>query len=1348
MRQFWAISASLILFASLFLGCHKTAKKDDGDAQAVAPVDPNVKVVPPVIVKGGPKKKDSDAPSKPAVVDFSKQEKYETALANALMALAEQKYNDALASFETARSIQDNEFVQGEIAKLKLRMEQDGAAKKTVKNIETVLNDGKADDAAKLAKEALKEFGEGDDAAKLVELSVQAEALKNAESNEAKDARYARFKKEGNAALEEKNLRAAALAFEQALLARDDADLQKTYDDIRGKLDTYDAMRKKAAELRKDPLQIDDAIAALKEAKNAWDTLQVRQLIDEYQLAKASKRETVSVVDFEMRGDVGMANAGSALADELLPLLKPKYDLFERGQLRKIAGELQLGVGFADDPKQQALLGKVANVRYLVIGSVSRLAGVSVRARLVDVQTGLVVQTGRVLADSVEDALKQMPDLAQQLLMTDDAKMQADQQQNVPPVPKVGDNAVVPPAPDPKAPAPAPNMNVPAPAVAGVNPNAFKFQAAPADGALPPLPPLPDGGLRNRLLVASVQLGDFYFQAGQFAAAQQQYMAALAFDPGNWDVRQRLMNVAPLVPPPAPIGLFQPLYVKPSVAVMPFLTMGDPSYMPPALTWWTPANLSPYLTPRYNVADPNVVNWLMARAGISMNDLLTNPVARFWLARAAGVRYFVFGNHIQQASGFDVNTYLVDAELGYQQGSANINVQSTYELKLRLPQLAMLTMMTPADQAAYLLSQTPFGIALNNGLLHMNQGMYSQAVVDFGIALALWPDNVQAQLYLIRAQQLASTQTWQLAQQKQWQVQQLAATYAAARQRQLQMLQASQQASAQAATYNASLTPQQREARSNLRSAAQKQLVAQAQVAQQNKQTGVSVSLLQGAAGLTPPQAAIDQALAQARQAARQAEQARFAQFTATRESARSQRDQQLQQAKQQAMQDQMAYQASLKALGVSQSERDEKTYRELKSQGLQLLSQNKYSAALTAFQGAQRFKQSDDVRVMVDRAAEGQAIAQGKTEQDKLAIEQKLLAESQRRREIDATAKQKDALYKTALQAGQQALARKDFDTARAKFQEAGTHFKTDAVVAGLQQVDAARAPVPQQAVPQKNPAAQKQSDYQLALSAGQKALQAKDYPGAIKSAQQALQIMPNDPQAAQLLQQAQQAHDKADTAQASSKLALDAGQKAMTAKNYQAAIKAYHDALTLNPNDATIRQHLKQAQQALADAQATASYQKAMNAGDAAMSFKKYDTAVSAFKDALKWAPNDKAATQKLHAAQAASVPAKTKTAEPPAATAYDQAMQKGAAAEKNQKYADAAKAFADALKARPKDKDAQAGLNKNQYNAYVVQGQQYLDSRMWVLAQGQFDAALRIFPGDPTATKLLQKAKNMGK
>ena len=1554
MRQLWAVTASLLLLSGLFLGCSRTAKKEDGENKGVA-IDPNVKVAQPVLGNDG-KPQNGDAAVKPVVLDASKQDKYDAAIGDALVALADHKWNDALAAYETARGFQDTEFVQSEISKLKARIDQDVAAKDTVKNIETVINDGKADDAAKLAKDALNTFGDGDDAAKLVQLRLQAEALKNAEKEEAKDARYARFKKEAEDALAEKNLRAAALALEQAVLARDDADLQKIYDDVRGKLDAYDTLRKKAAELRQDPLQIDDAIAALKDAQAAWDTLQIRQDLDEYQLAKQRRREIVSVADFELRGDVGMADAGSSIADELLPLLKPRYDLVERGQLKRIIGELRLGPDFARDPKQQAQLGKVANVRYLVVGSVSRLAGVSIRARLVDVQTGLVVQTGKVLALTMEDAMNQMPDLAKQLLLSDDDKMKLEQQQqkDAPPVPVVAADAVLPAAPMANAPAapPAPLINAAAPGFDNAKPAAFaKFAAPPADGAaLPQQMPL-DGGMRNRMLFAAVEMGDMLFRNGRFADAKMQYDIALTLDPNNFDIRMRLAQVLPLVPPPAPmlIVVQQPVYVRPRIAVMPFMTVGDPFLMSPALSYWTPTNLAPYLSSRYEVVDPSVVYWYMARVGMSMNDLLVDPNARRWLGRATGVRYFVFGSHIQTTS-FDVNTYLIDAEFGTMQGQARINVQDAYELKLRLPELASLTMMTPDERAAFLTQQQQFELLVRQGRRHMERRDFDLAIPDFQTALSIRPYNVQVQWYLAEAQRLTNLFGWEIARRRQWEAQQ--AAYAAARQRQLQLAQASQLASQQAVVYAASLSPAQRQTRINFRFGAQAQLVAQAQFALQTKRFGISVNFFQGAMNFNQPanaeapvqmpsQTVIYQNFAQARLGAERGEQLRIAQFTAAREQAvRQQRDQQLQQAQQQIVTNQQTYQANLSAISTAQTTRDDSAYKDAMAQGQRYLAQNKFEAALAAFQGAQRFKQTDTVNLLIETTVQRQAEALAKSDKERQAIEQKFAVERDRRKAAETKAKQGDDNYKAALQLAQQALAQKNYDMAQAKFQEAGSHFKTDAVLTGLRQVDAGRAAavaVTQKGVTEKtkadtiqqlmttgktalasndhpaalkafqqakklapdnidvvagltqaelannrlkaqaqetsrtqdfqkllkngqanltakqydaavanlteatklNPAdataqaalkqaiqardgsasdakaqaaakqrtdayqkslndgrsalagkryadaiksfadAQKlipgdktskdylqeaqtakqaaedavaaasklkvQQDYQAALSNGQKALQGKDYNGAIRSAQQALKIMPNDVQATQLLQQAQDASNQEAKAQASFKLALDAGRNSLSAKNYKDAVTAFNNALQLNPGDATAKQLLQQAQQALADAnknQVAVNYQKAMTAGQAAFSLKRYSDA------ALKWMPNDQKATQGLQQAQLALTPPKIKTptpVDPPATNPYDQAMQKAAGAEKNQKYADAVKAYAEALKARPKDKDALTGWNKNQYAVNMAQGQQYLNNMMWLQAQGEFESALRIFPGDANATKGLQRAKN---
>jgi len=69
---------------------------------------------------------------------------------------------------------------------------------------------------------------------------------------------------------------------------------------------------------------------------------------------------------------------------------------------------------------------------------------------------------------------------------------------------------------------------------------------------------------------------------------------------------------------------------------------------------------------------------------------------------------------------------------------------------------------------------------------------------------------------------------------------------------------------------------------------------------------------------------------------------------------------------------------------------------------------------------------------------------------------------------------------------------------------------------------------------------------------------------------------------------------------------------------------------------------------------------------------------------------------------------------------------------------------KAYGEALKLRPKDADAIAGWKKNQFAVNLAQGQQYLDNAMWMAAQNEFEAALRIFPNDQNAQKLLKKAK----
>src|SRR5262249_20619270 len=159
-------------------------------------------------------------------------------------------------------------------------------------------------------------FGGGDAAVQLVKLRVQADALEKVQGKEDDATRFGRLKAEGDDALKEKNLRAAAIAFEQALTIKEDARIAQQLADPRASLEKYDSLRKKAAEMRRDPAQLEDALAALQDAAKAWDTVQVRQEIDEATLALQKRRDNVSVADFDVRGDVGIAEAGKTIADE------------------------------------------------------------------------------------------------------------------------------------------------------------------------------------------------------------------------------------------------------------------------------------------------------------------------------------------------------------------------------------------------------------------------------------------------------------------------------------------------------------------------------------------------------------------------------------------------------------------------------------------------------------------------------------------------------------------------------------------------------------------------------------------------------------------------------------------------------------------------------------------------------------------------------------------------------------------------------------------------------------------------------------------------------------------------
>ncbi|HEX5272225.1 MAG TPA: hypothetical protein VFW33_17130, partial [Gemmataceae bacterium] len=605
----------------------------------------------------------------------SKAEQYDAALLDALGKMADRNYADALAALETARQAQDTDQVRLEIEKVKRLLDEQKAAEQTQRDVKAVLDDGKADEAAELAAAGLRQFGGGDAAAPLTALKREADALAAAGVDDAAT-RRARFTREGDDDLRDRNLRAAVIAYEQALQAGDDPAVRARLDDTRAAVARYDEQRRRAQDFRRDPANLEQALAALQEAAKAWDTPQIHEEIDDCTLALQKRRDRISVADFEVRGDVGIPTAGRTIAENLLPGFRPRFDLVEREQV-----------------------GKLARVRYLVVGSVTPLCGLTVNARLVEVQTGLVVQTAKLIATDPDDLMRRLPKLALLLQMTDEQKIAFEAELAQAPAAVVQPAPIAPIPPPPLPPDPAVVVVLPPPIVV------YTPRPAPVGGLViedfDRMPPPERAGfsldlfvtkenpVKDRLLSVSVELGDNLFRRGRYREAQHHFELALTLSKGHADIAVRLERCRQLAPPPQAQGL-QPLglppvvvVARPRVAVFNFLVDAPPGLVPVGCDNWAADQLAGCFAAQYEVIDRGEVCWWMGRLGLTMRDVLNDPASRVALAQSLNARFFIFGG-MKHTASFDVTAHVIDAQTGAKTGGGAIHVQDQAEMKMRM----------------------------------------------------------------------------------------------------------------------------------------------------------------------------------------------------------------------------------------------------------------------------------------------------------------------------------------------------------------------------------------------------------------------------------------------------------------------------------------------------------------------------------------------------------------------------------------------------------------------------------------------------------------------------------------
>jgi len=1078
------------------------------------------------------------------------QEKYDAALLEALNYVAEKKYTEALVSLGVAKAAQNSDQVQQEIDKVKGLIGQQLAAEQTAQDIKTVITDGKPEDAATLATASLKQYGAGDSADQLAQLKRQADALTAVDVTDNR-ARQERFRREGEAALAEKNLRAAALAFDQALQCGEDAGLRRQLEELQAALGRYDDNRRRAAELRRDPAHLEDALAALQEAAKAWDTVQVREEMELYALALSKRRSTISVADFEVRGDLGIAYPGRTIAEELLPAFRSRFDLVERGQLSKVIDELRLDDSdLAGNAEGRRELGRLARVQYLVVGSVTPLCGITVNARLVEVRSGLIVQTAKMMARSPEEMLRLMPQLANLLMMTDEQKI-AYEQQLVQQSPIVVQAVVEAPLPPPPVfvqgqPLPPPILvYTPCPpAVGGLVMADLEALPSSGSGISAEFSVEREGPVKRSLLQVAVSLGDNLFRRGRYQEAHRHFELALSISPHEVDLRVRLERCQPHLPPPPPVVVApSPVIIvaQPRIAVLNFVVNADPGRAPPGFGDWAADQLAAYFVPAYEVVDRGELFWYMGRLGLTVRDVATDPAARRWLGRAMNVRFFAFGI-VQQTASFNVSTHVVDAESGAKQGLGSIHVQDQQDLKLRMAELARQAQTGPAERERLQREAQENERQLNQVRQLLAQGQAAQVIQVSQAALRKNPNDVAMQALLVRAEQQA--QAAALAVARQQAEQQRQAQAAALRRQQQELARAAEAAKQRAIQESTARTDAARRAQEQQRLAAHDHLMTQGKAALQQQNAQQALQYFQSAVAIRPG-ADGDLALAEARALA-----ARNAQAQAAQEQARhaaelqKQKDAELARARAVVDEQRRRQQAEAQAQRQAQEARDQAAAAKFADAGKKLLAQGNFDAAVTSLQAAQRLHKSSEIEGLINQAVAHSA-AQKQDARARADQAHRLADEKMGRDQADAAA----AMARQKQLQQQAEAARKMTADARPALPK-NPPPPVRPPTATSPQLKPPPAPA--------NAATLYAAQMQLAAALDKQ----QKYADAANAYQTALKLMPGD-------------------VKATIGLHMAAGQKALAARQFTDAAKEFETVLRVSPNHAEATKALKQARQ-----------------------------------------------------------------------------------------------------------------------------------------------------------------------
>jgi len=125
----------------------------------------------------------------------------------------------------------------------------------------------------------------------------------------------------------------------------------------------------------------------------------------------------VAVIEFTEKGNIGIKDAGSILAELMTTALKNtgKFEVYERLYLDKVISESALEMSGLFDEQTIKKIGKMHGVEAIVTGSILRLGDIIVTVKLIDTETARIIDSVDMNFRSINEIALRIDKLAMDL---------------------------------------------------------------------------------------------------------------------------------------------------------------------------------------------------------------------------------------------------------------------------------------------------------------------------------------------------------------------------------------------------------------------------------------------------------------------------------------------------------------------------------------------------------------------------------------------------------------------------------------------------------------------------------------------------------------------------------------------------------------------------------------------------------------------------------------------------------------------------------------------------------------------------------------------------------------------